>query len=148
MVTYQLPITAENTVVILPRRALKLFYVLFRWATRTNHGPREPLKEKNRPCHVEIDRNFETTYKHTSPDHKKIRSCTHYSHFPCCNMLRFKWERDDAISLVTVKMGLAIPISHGNLRITNYRGNYTEMSSDFMFPSGGLLEQTMDHVHN
>ena len=28
-------------------------------------------------------------------------------------------------SLVTVKIGLVIPISHGNLRITNYRGKYS-----------------------
>ena len=37
-----------------------------------------------------------------------------------------------AISLVTVKMGLVIPISHGNLRSSNYhgkyRGNFTEKS--------------------
>ena len=38
--------------------------------------------------------------------------------------LRFKWERNDAISLVTVKMGMVIPMSHGNLQITNYRGKY------------------------
>ena len=30
----------------------------------------------------------------------------------------------NAISLVTDKMGLVVPISHGNLRITNYRGKY------------------------
>ena len=38
------------------------------------------------------------------------------------NIFRFKSERDNAISFVTVKMGLAIPISHRNLRITNYHG--------------------------
>ena len=36
-------------------------------------------------------------------------------------MFRFKWERNIAISLVTVKMGLVIPISHGNLRVTRYQ---------------------------
>ena len=39
-------------------------------------------------------------------------------------MFRFEWERNNAISLVTVRMGLVIPISHGNLRVANYRGNY------------------------
>ena len=45
------------------------------------------------------------------------------------NIFRFKWERNDAISLATVKMGLVIPISHGggNLRITNYRGKYRDI---------------------
>ena len=40
------------------------------------------------------------------------------------NIFIFKAERDNAISLVTIKMGLVIPISHGNLRITNYCGKY------------------------
>ena len=31
---------------------------------------------------------------------------------------------NNAICLVTVKMGMVIPISHGNLQITNYRGKY------------------------
>ena len=50
-------------------------------------------------------------------------------------IFRFKWERNNAISLVTVKMGLVIPISHGNLPILPiaaqntavfYPGNFTE----------------------
>ena len=44
------------------------------------------------------------------------------------NIFRLKLERDNTISLVTVKMGLVIPISHGNLRITNYhRGKYSDI---------------------
>ena len=39
-------------------------------------------------------------------------------------MIRFEWERNDAIYLVTVKTGMVTPISHGNLQITNYRGKY------------------------
>ena len=51
------------------------------------------------------------------------------------DIFRLKWERNNAISLVTVKMGSVIPISYGNLRNTNitaentaafYRGNFTE----------------------
>ena len=39
-------------------------------------------------------------------------------------MIRFEWERNNAIYLVTVKMGMVISIYHGNLQITNYRGKY------------------------
>ena len=39
-------------------------------------------------------------------------------------MFRFKLERNNAISLVTVKMGMVIPVSQGNLQITNYHGKY------------------------
>ena len=35
------------------------------------------------------------------------------------NIIRFEWERNNAIYLVTVKMGMVIPISHGNLQ--NYQ---------------------------
>ena len=30
-------------------------------------------------------------------------------------MIRFEWERNNVIYLVTVKMGMVIPVSHGNL---------------------------------
>ena len=46
-------------------------------------------------------------------------------------MFRFIWERNNVISLVTVKMGLVVPISHGNLRITSYRGNTATNRGNF-----------------
>ena len=40
------------------------------------------------------------------------------------NVFQFEWGRNNAIYLATVKMGMVIPISYGNLQITNYRGKY------------------------
>ena len=42
-------------------------------------------------------------------------------------MFRFEWKRKNAFSSATVKMGLVIPISHGNLKVTNYRGKYRDI---------------------
>ena len=44
-------------------------------------------------------------------------------------MIQFEWERNNAIYLLTVKMGIVFPISHGNLQITNYRGKYRAILS-------------------
>ena len=65
-------------------------------------------------------------------------------------IFRFKWKRNNAIYLVTFKMGLVIPISHGNLRITQLpitadntavfcRGNFTEKSPE-LIPPGTYLQ--------
>ena len=54
-------------------------------------------------------------------------------------MFRFKWERNNAISLVTIRMELVIPISHSNLRIANYRGKYRGTLSPGIFDSWALL---------